>query len=155
MEEIVTLTNMKVRHSKLKLAFTELWDLRDNMNDAGYEVMHELPFTERQDVYRAASGKVATTAEELAAQLDVLILEAGDDPVCIHADIDYHGQMMRSIRAAINGLSDPRGVNIEQFWTNYASLDGNGKKVVQDTAKTLRIQSVSGKVSVLSGRLQT
>ncbi len=54
-----------------------------------------------------------------------------------------HDQMMHSIRAGISGLSDPelQDVNVEQFWTDYASLDDDVKKLIKDTAKALRGQS--------------
>lgn len=137
------LTDMKELHAELKCVSTELWELSNQgkMSDTGHEIMHELLFNERQGIYSAASRKVARTTEELAAQVDILILEAADDPICIHADDVRHGQMMRSIRAGISGLSEPEGVNVEQFWSDYASLDDDGKKLVRDVAKALRNQS--------------
>ncbi len=107
METPATLTDMKELHSELKSASTEFWELRKlgKMSDAGYEVAQQLLFDERQDVFSAASRKVATTVEELAAQLDILVLEADDDPICIHAGNDHYGKMMRSIRAGVSSLS--------------------------------------------------
>lgn len=107
MEIPATLTEMKELHKELRHASTELWELCQlgKMSDAGHEIMHELLFDERQGVYTAASCKVATTADELAAQLDIFILEAIEDGDTISMTDDHHGQMLRSIRAGVSALS--------------------------------------------------
>ncbi len=141
MEAPTTLTDMKERHSDLKLASKELWELCQlgKMSDAGHATMHELLFNERQSVYGDACRKVATTAEELAAQFDIFTLEAIEDEDTINMADDYHGQMLRSIRAGISGLSvQSSETNIELFWSDYSILSDEEKKLVSATARALR-----------------
>lgn len=136
-----TLADMLVRHEELYRANRDIECLSkaERLGVFSLEVIHELLFEERQEVYSAASRKVATTPEELAAQFDIFFSEVDGDGVATNDD--YHGQMMRSIRAGISGLSEPKGVNMEQFWTDYASLDDDGKKLVRDTAKAVLNQT--------------
>ncbi|WP_299546880.1 hypothetical protein [uncultured Tateyamaria sp.] len=90
------------------------------------------------------------SAEELPAQLDIFVLEAAEDGDTISMVDERRGQMLRSIRAGVSGLSkaEPDETNIEQFWFDYSIRDEEGQQLVSATARALRGAARALKASV-------